>query len=205
MNSGRERGPGARTPGSAAAVLDAAEPDWVGRALQKLRRSPVRAGRCRVMALEGRSGAGKTVLAGRLAAAAGCPLLHMDDLYPGWEGLAPSVPLVREWILRPLSRGADPQWRRHDWERGAPGAWEHTPTGRMLLIEGCGSGARELRPFLSLLAWVQAPDHVRAARLDARADAEEYAPYRSLWARQEEAFYAAHRPREHADLVVDNP
>lgn len=156
------------------------------------------------MAIEGRSGAGKTLLAGRIAAEAGCPLLHMDDLYPGWEGLEAAVPLVRAWILQPLARGEDPRWRRHDWERGAPGAWQHTPVQELLVIEGCGSGARQLRPFLSVLAWVHAPDEVRAARLDAREDAADYAPYRSLWARQEQGFYADHRPREHADLVVDN-
>ncbi|MUL43514.1 hypothetical protein FZ103_20460 [Streptomonospora sp. PA3] len=169
-----------------------------------LRDSPARAGRCRVMAVEGRSGAGKTLLAGRIAAAAGCPLLHLDDLYPGWEGLAASVPLVRDWVLEPLVRGEDPCWRRYDWQRGAPGDWQRTPVEGLLLIEGCGSGAGELRPYLSLLAWVHAPEDLRAARLDARADAADYAPYRSLWARQEKAFYAVHRPAAHADLVIDN-
>src|SRR5690625_1779508 len=167
-------------------------------------RSPARAGNRRVMAVEGHSGAGKTVLAERIAAQADCPLLHLDDLYPGWRGLEPSVPLVREWVLEPLAAGGVPHWRRYDWEHAAPGAWQRTPVAELLVIEGCGAGARELRPFLSLLAWVHAPAAVRSARLDARADAAAYAPYRSLWARQEEAFYAAHRPRDHADLVIGN-
>lgn len=169
-----------------------------------LHRSPARAGRCRVMALEGRSGAGKTALAEHIARAAGRPLLHMDDIHPGWQGLEAAVPLVRQWILAPLARGGDPNWRRYDWQRQAPGAWQHTPVDGLLLIEGCGAGARPLRPYLGLLVWVQAPDDLREARLDARADAADYAPYRAVWARQEEAFYTEHRPQEHADLILDN-
>ncbi len=156
------------------------------------------------MAIEGRSGAGKTVLAKRVADVLGCPVVHMDDLYPGWEGLAASVPLVREWVLEPLSRGRDPRLRRYDWEHGRYAGWEHIPVGATLLIEGCGSGARELRAFLSLLVWVEAPDPIRQQRLAKRWDAEVYAPHRSMWAAQEEAFYAEHHPRAHADLVIGN-
>ncbi|GAA4910720.1 hypothetical protein GCM10023405_36200 [Streptomonospora salina] len=145
------------------------------------------------------------MLAGRIAAEAGCPLLHMDDLYPGWEGLEAAVPLVRAWILEPVAHGGNPHWQRYDWERGTPGEWQYTPVQDLLVIEGCGSGARRLRPFLSLLAWVGAPDAVRAARLDAREDAADYAPYRHLWARQEEDFYTGHRVAEHAGLIIDNP
>ncbi|MDT0302852.1 nucleoside/nucleotide kinase family protein [Streptomonospora wellingtoniae] len=203
MNSARESGSGRCAP--AAAALSTAGDDWVRRLSAMLRDSPARAGRCRVMAVEGRSGAGKTELAGRAAAEADCPLVHMDDVYPGWEGLEASVPLVRRWILEPLACGEDPRWRRYDWERGAPGPWQRTPVEELLIVEGCGSGGRELRPFLSLLAWVHAPDAVREARLDRRADAAGYAPYRSMWARQEDAFYAGHRPRENADVVVHNP
>ncbi|GAA1785145.1 hypothetical protein [Streptomonospora arabica] len=200
MNSAREPGPGRCAP-----ALSTAGDDWVRTLAAMLSDAQARAGGRRVMAVEGRSGAGKTELAGRVAAHIGCPLLHMDDVYPGWQGLEASVPLVREWILEPLARGEDPRWRRYDWERGAPGPWQRTPVEGLLVIEGCGSGGRELRPFLSLLAWVHAPHDVRQARLDRRADAAAYAPYRSMWARQEEAFYAGHRPREHADVVVHNP
>ncbi|NYI93859.1 hypothetical protein HNR12_000136 [Streptomonospora nanhaiensis] len=205
MNSAqaRRRGPGT-PPRPAALTLSAADPDWPRRAVAALRRSPARAGGVRVLAVEGRSGAGKTTLARRLAAEAGCPLLHMDDLYPGWSGLAAAVPLVRQWVLEPLARGADPRWRPYDWARGAFGDWQTTPVRGELVVEGCGSGAAELRPHLAALAWVEAPREERERRLDARWDAAEYAPYRHMWADQEDAFYAAHHPREHADLVIDN-
>nr|WP_246421990.1 (d)CMP kinase [Nocardiopsis mwathae] len=157
------------------------------------------------MALEGPSGAGKSTVADRVGTELGCPVMRMDDLYPGWDGLAAVVPLVRAWVIDPLLRGGHPRWRAYDWDRGRHAEeWQETPTGPFLLIEGCGTGARELRPYLSVLAWVDAPADVRAQRLAQRGDAALYAPYREMWARQEDAFCAEHRPREHADLIIEN-
>ena len=40
-----------------------------------------RLGRTRLIAVDGRSGAGKTWLASELATPLGAPVIHMDDLY----------------------------------------------------------------------------------------------------------------------------
>jgi uridine kinase len=185
-------------------VLRADDPGWTARAAALALRAPARAGRCRVVALEGRSGAGKTSLAGELAAALSCPVVHMDDLYPGWDGLAASVPLARDHVLEPLRRGADPRWPRYDWEREGYDGWAGVRVADRLVIEGCGAGAADLRPYLSLLLWVEAPRAERGRRLARRWDADLYAPHRARWARQEESYAAAHAPRAHADAVLDN-
>ncbi|MFJ9557429.1 uridine kinase [Nocardiopsis sp. NPDC101807] len=169
----------------------------------------------RIVAVEGRSGSGKSTVAARLRAALalrGRPaaVLSMEDLYPGWEGLAEAPALLREWVLEPLSRGERAAWRRYDWERGGfARGWASPPgevaAGGVLVVEGTGSGAAAGRGLLDLLVWVAAPGDERARRLDARGDASVYAPYRRVWAEQEESFYAEDHTREHADLVVDNP
>ena len=41
-----------------------------------------------IVLIDGRSGAGKSTLAAALAARLGTPLLALDSLYPGWDGLA---------------------------------------------------------------------------------------------------------------------
>ena len=173
------------------------------------------AGRPRVVGVEGRSGSGKSTVAARLRAALarrGRPVavLPMEDLYPGWEGLAEAPGLLREWVLEPLSRGDPAAWRRYDWERGAfAREWTLLPgdvaAGGVLVVEGCGSGSAAGRGLLDLLVWVAASDDDRSRRLDARGDASSYAPFRRVWAEQEEAFYERNRPLEHADLVVGNP
>ncbi|MFC4564767.1 hypothetical protein ACFO4E_23150 [Nocardiopsis mangrovi] len=181
-----------------------ADAHWSARVAGILSAAPARAGRSRVLAVEGRSGSGKSLLASLLADRIGCPVVHMDDLYPGWTGLAAAVPLALDHVVAPLARGRDPRWPRFDWERGRHAGWAGTAARDTLILEGCGSGARDLRPYLSALIWVDAPAQVRARRLAHRADAAAYAPYRRMWARQEDAFYAAHEPHAHADLVLDN-
>lgn len=188
-------------------------PGWRERCADAILAAPRHHPRIRVVALEGHSGSGKSTVAAethRVLTARGAPvhLLSMEDLYPGWEGLATSADLVHDWVLAPLARGECPAWRCYDWERGHfTTTWTHLPpemwAGGTVLVEGCGSGAATA--LLDLLAWVHAPEPVRTRRLDLRKDAELYAPHRRSWARQEADFYATHRPRDRADLLIDNP
>lgn len=173
-----------------------------------------RGGRVRVVTVEGRSGSGKSTVAERLREAlarrgTATAVLPMEDLYPGWHGLARAPRLLVEWVLEPLRSGGAARWRRYDWERGGFSEEESSlpgpvAAGGVLVVEGCGSGARIARPHVDLSVWVDAPDEVRARRLDSRGDAALYAPYRRVWADQEAEFYAAERPRERADVLVDN-
>lgn len=167
------------------------------------RTRPPLAGNARLVAIEGRYGAGKTTLAEALAAETGWPVFHMDDVYPGWTGLAASVDLLACWVVMPLLNGANPRWRRYDWVQGRLAEWRTASVTDGLIIEGSGCGAAEIRPYLSILVWIDAPDEVRYRRLDLRDDAEAYAPYRGIWAHQENVFYAAHTPWEYADVVID--
>ncbi|WP_246062211.1 nucleoside/nucleotide kinase family protein [Haloactinospora alba] len=179
-------------------------PEWPSAGAELLLSLPTAPGGFRLVAVEGRSGSGKSTVADRIAAELRAPVVRMDDLYPGWEGLAAVVPLVRRWIVEPLRHGRAPCWQRYDWDLGRRAEWRETPVAETLLIEGCGTGAAELRPFLCALVWVETPPEVRQRRLAARWDAGVYAPYRSTWSRQEDAFYAENRPCAHAHLTVDN-
>ncbi|WP_435108178.1 uridine kinase family protein [Nocardiopsis synnemataformans] len=197
------------------ARISTAEPGWAD-LLARAVPPPARAsGRTRAVAVEGRSGAGKSTVADALRAALvrrgeAAAVLTMEDLYPGWRGLDEGSELLRGRVLAPLARGERAAWRRYDWERGAfAREWTALPgdvaAGGVLVVEGCGSGAAAVRGLLDLLVWVDAPDGERTRRLDGRWDASVYAPHRQAWAEQEEAFHRRDRPREHADVVVANP
>lgn len=156
------------------------------------------------MCVDGPSGSGKSTLGERLAAAlGGSPVLHMDDLYPGWDGLADAVPLLHERIVAPLAAGRAARYRRYDWVRGTYYAEEHD-LGRppLLVVEGVASGARVVAAHTVLLAWVEAPRAERFRRGIER-DGEAYRPHWERWARQEDVHFAAERTRERADLLVD--
>jgi uridine kinase len=153
-----------------------------------------------VVAVDGPSGAGKTSFVAGLAEATGADVLHLEDVYPGWHGLAATPPAVAR-VLDTVAVdgiGTVPRW---DWEHDAPGAPLYVPPARLLILDGVGSGAAIIRPYLSLLVWVDAPADVRKERALAR-DGGTYAPFWDMWAAQEAEHFARERTRQHADVVV---
>jgi hypothetical protein len=165
--------------------------------------APPRCGATRLVCVDGPSGSGKSLLGERIAAAlGGPPLVHMDDLYPGWDGLADAVPQLYGRIVAPLVAGRAARYQRYDWDRGVY-AEEHD-LGRppLLVVEGVASGARVVAAHAVLLVWVEAPRAERFRRGIER-DGEAYRPHWERWAKQEDAHFAAERTRERADLWVN--
>ncbi|WP_248961596.1 AAA family ATPase [Sphaerisporangium perillae] len=155
-----------------------------------------------VIVVDGPSGSGKTTLGRALAAELDATLVHMDDLYPGWDGLRGGAERLVEWILRPLAGDRPARWRRYDWTLAAYAEWHEVPRTRPLVVEGAGAGAAAAGPYISLLIWMEAPLAVRRARALER-DGDTYRPHWERWARQEGAYFAADRVRDRADLVID--
>ncbi len=168
----------------------------------RVRAAPPRCGATRLVCVDGPSGSGKTVLARALGVALDAPVLHLDDLYPGWDGLAATGPLLVDGVVAPLRAGRDASYRRWDWERSAPGATVLVGRPPVLVLDGVGSGARPIAAHTVLLVWVEAPRDERFRRAIAR-DGETYRPHWERWAAQEVAHFAAEGTRARADVVVD--
>ncbi|ERG63402.1 hypothetical protein L332_02920 [Agrococcus pavilionensis RW1] len=149
--------------------------------------------------VDGRSGAGKTELAARLAAESGARVIHMDDLYAGWHGLATGSRLLERGILAPLAAGRTAVWRRWDWAIGDWGAEDRAEPGEPLIVEGCGSLTLQSREHADRALWLEAPEEVRHARALAR-DGED--SWWMLWREQEDAHIAANDPAALADDVI---
>ncbi len=122
----------------------------------------------------------------------------MDDLYPGWDGLAQGVALLRAEVVAPLAAGQPARYPRWDWVRAAFVERRDLGTPPLLVVEGVGSGAAGAT---SLLVWLDAPEEVRHRRAMER-DGAAYAPYWNRWAAQERAHFAADATRARADVVL---
>jgi anthranilate synthase component 1/para-aminobenzoate synthetase len=161
-----------------------------------------------VILLDGRSGAGKTSLAVELAAALRehrtVTLIHLEDLYPGWDGLAEGIGRCAARVLGPLRRGGEARWRPWDWVRGAEGPERVSEAAEVVILEGVGAGAAPLRALADAVVWVDAPAEERRRRALAR-DGDVYAPHWDRWAAQEEAWLAHDDVPAAAAVTVASP
>lgn len=167
----------------------------------RIRAAPARAGVTRVVAVDGPAGSGKTTFAARLSAALDAPVVHLDDLTPGWTGLDRAAARLVEWILAPLAAGEPARYRRYDWDRGEYAEWHDVPDPPVLIIEGVASGSLAAAPYTSLLIWVEAPADVRMTR-GVHRDGEAKRQHWEQWANEESRLFEAQRTRERADVRV---
>jgi hypothetical protein len=171
--------------------------------LARARGAPPRAGPVRLIGVDGFSGAGKTTLAVDLRRAdPTLTVLSVETFYLGWEGLAAGPRRARDQVVLPLSRGDVPVVEPWDWRHDRVAPARPRPVGPVVVLEGCGAGARSLRDALSLLVWVDADPAERERRLRARDDWALYAPHRASFERQEQELAAADGTRAAADVVV---
>lgn len=158
-----------------------------------------------VILLDGPSGAGKSSLADALVALWPDPktptLVRMDDIYPGWGGLAAAGEHVRVHLLEPRGRAQTARWQRHDWAREAPAEWNEVSAASPLLIEGCGVLTRANRRLATLTIWLDADDGVRKSRALAR-DQGAFDAHWDDWQAQFDDFVSAEDPARAADLVL---
>jgi uridine kinase len=176
--------------------------DAVTAALLIVNSAQTRCGTTKIVAVDGPSGAGKTDFAAAVAEHLPmAQILHMDDLYPGWDGLALAVAILNDQVLVPLSRGERATYRRWDWEHNRYGQSHTLPSTDLLLVEGVGSGALPGWQLKSGLIWLEA-DRDERFRRGIERDGESYLPHWQRWAAHEEAHFEADGTRGRADLVV---
>jgi hypothetical protein len=153
-------------------------------------------GRRSVVLVDGRSGTGKTTLGGALAAELGAQLVHLDDVYPGWDGLLAASTAVVDDVL-----GAPSGYRQWDWERSEPAAWVSLDPAAPLVVEGCGALSRASAPLGTLRIWMSADDAERKRRAIDR-DGAVFAAQWDRWAAQEDIFITTEGPASLADVVL---
>ena len=156
----------------------------------------------RTVLIDGRSGSGKTTLAKHLRSLwAGSQILRLDDVYPGWDGLAWAADHVTTELLAPRRDGRPGRWRSWNWVRDCPGRWHTVDPAQRLIVEGVGALNAGSRALADLGIWVDTPDAERKRRAMLR-DGDTYRPHWDRWAAQEDDYIARHDPRSAADWVV---
>ena len=159
-------------------------------------------GRRPVVLIDGGSGAGKTTLATQLAQRLrrrwpSLQLVSLDQIYPGWGGLAAASEAVVHDVLRPI----DPGFRRWNWTTSEPADWVALNPHAPIIIEGCGSLTRESAPLATTSVWVEMPADERKRRALER-DGDGFRPHWDEWATQEAVHWQANEPWTLTDVVI---
>lgn len=133
-----------------------------------------------VVTIDGYSGSGKSTLAAALARLVnGWQVLHLDDWYPGWDGLEAGADIARR-IAADLRGGRASSYEAWDWENGATGATIPVPLAPTI-IEGCGAIEAEA----DLAIWIADPGEEERRHRALARDGQTYAPHWQRWARQD--------------------
>ncbi|EJN52513.1 AAA domain protein [Actinomyces sp. ICM58] len=133
-----------------------------------------------VVTIDGYSGSGKSTLAAALARLLpGWQVLHLDDWYPGWDGLAQGAEVARR-IAADLREGRASSYVTWDWETNTSGLAVEVPLAPTI-IEGCGAWDADA----DLSVWIADPGEAERRRRALARDGATYAPHWQRWAMQD--------------------
>lgn len=133
-----------------------------------------------VVTIDGYSGSGKSTLAAALARlVSDWQVLHLDDWYPGWDGLAAGADIARR-IAADLRAGRASSYEAWDWENGTTGATTRVPLAPTI-IEGCGA----IEAVADLAVWIADPGEDERRHRALARDGQTYAPHWQRWADQD--------------------
>jgi energy-coupling factor transporter ATP-binding protein EcfA2 len=168
-----------------------------------------------VVLIDGRAGSGKSTFARLLQGQVfqetkqSPKVIHMDDLYPGWEGLPQGSLYMVDNILRPLKLAGRAEWQRWDWVNDTRGGsdpgngWRDFDGENMLIVEGCGSVTAHSAALADLTIWIESDRRTRKTRFEAR-DRGVFSNYWVSWSSQEDAFFLEHRSEQLCQIIVNN-
>jgi hypothetical protein len=163
-----------------------------------------RPGRPRVLAVDGRSGSGKTMLAARIHdAVPASAVVHTDDI--AWkQAMFDWAGLLTGGILEPVHRGEPVSYRPPAWhEHNRDGAIEVPANTDLVIIEGAGAARRELMALIDTVIWVQS-DLAEAERRGIERDGGDDAAtaFWHLWMAEELPFMARQHPWTRAGIII---
>jgi len=173
-----------------------------------------------LIALDGRSGAGKTTLARSLSASVAAAVVAADDFYAGgsndvWLRRSPRerVEGVLDWArlrdvaLTPLLARQPASWHPLDFQPdvGWPGWKSHLVTvepADVVLLDGAYSSRPELADLIDFAVLVEAPELTRRERIRQREGDQTAERWHRAWDAAEHLYFNDIRPRTSFDHIV---
>jgi uridine kinase len=170
-----------------------------------------------LVALDGRSGTGKSTLALGVADLLDAGVIKGDDFYAGgsaeyWDAMTADekVRHVIDWrrqrpVLESLRDGARATWHPYDWLADNGGLSDTVLScepNAVVILDGAYSARPELADLFSLRVLLQAEEEVRRTRLLEREGEQYRADWEARWHVAELHYFGTVMPPEAFDLVL---
>lgn len=158
-----------------------------------------------IVLIDGRAASGKSTIADALQRrlfkeGETLPrVVHMDDLYLGWDGLAAGAEYLQRFVLAPIAARKTAHWQLFDWAVAERREWREFSGGTPLIIEGCGAINSNSIDLAQFSVWLDVDEDVRHKRWLEREGSDEHW---AAWAAQELEFYARERSASLAGIKL---
>lgn len=174
--------------------------------IEEVLQAPPRCGNTHILAIDGRAGAGKTTLANNLylalSATSPISLIHMDEIYEGWDcALGESLTERLSSLLEDLSRRLPHQLPIYDWNAMAFNSHRTITPTRILILEGVGSAQRVVRDFATAIFWLDIDSETGLTRVLER-DGKISKPFMKQWQADEDEHHCLEKTRGSADFIL---
>lgn len=167
-----------------------------------------------LVAIDGRSGTGKSTFAAALAAVAEAVVVEGDDFFAGGTELRRDSPRERaadciDWrrlrrVLEQLKDGRSVSYRPFDWEAfdgTLAKATRRKEPSAVIVIDGVYSARRELSDLMTLRVLLRTTPEIRVRRLLAREGV--IGAWERQWHEAEDWYFANEAIEQAFDIVVD--
>jgi uridine kinase len=159
-----------------------------------------------IITIDGPAGAGKTTLASHLSTSLGnyfsTSVIHMDDLYNGWEDPF-SAPFIESLKTITDSHAKKKSYAipQYDWALGEYGQAKSFQPSQLLILEGVGSSTSHIRDVVSASIWIDIKPEDGLQRVLTR-DGTSIATEMLQWLKTQETFFTAEKSAELADFAL---
>lgn len=168
-----------------------------------------------VIAVSGFGGSGKSTFANLLGKEINAPVIDVDSFmkdrtitnYTNWEVI--DFDRLEREVLIPFTEGKNPiQYGHFDWGKNEIVEKKEALHSRRIIIEGVGLFRPNLVKYFAFKIWIDCLVEDAIARGKKR-DREEYKNpqdenWNGVWKKNDKEYFAAYKPKEIADSVIDN-
>lgn len=159
-----------------------------------------------IIAIDGPAGAGKTTLAHEIYLALSTKMsvqvIHMDDLYAGWNNaLTADLTKVLTYLVDQHLANSPANIQRYNWSTSSFGESEAMSPCDLLILEGVGSGDKEIQDKFAALIWMEIEPEAGLKRVVNR-DGAHVQEEMEKWLTTQAQYFLQHSTREKADFIL---